>query len=83
MGENHFAENINFVNISKFYAVVGYNAAAFLALWDTTEKVFLFCGIQRKKFFPLWDTMDNNLRMAHNFFPLYPTTQEFFFRSGI
>ncbi len=57
---------------------MGYNAAACLALWDTTEEVFLCCGIQRRRFSsivgynsgdfpPLWDITENNLRMVGNF----------------
>ncbi len=39
-------------------------------MWDTTEEVFSRCGIQQR-------TISGWLT---NFFPLYPTTQEFFCR---
>jgi hypothetical protein len=56
-------------------------------LWDTTENVFLHCGIQGKRFFSVVDKTEKNLRMANKFFsvvfynarvflPLYPTPQQ-------
>ena len=52
-------------------------------------RVFFRCGIQRRRFssvvgynrrgyFPLWDTTEKNFRMANNFFPMEPTTQDIF-----
>jgi hypothetical protein len=46
-------------------------------LWDTTEKVFFSCGIQRKK---LSTIVGYNGR---GFFPFWDTTEEVFFRCGI
>jgi hypothetical protein len=58
---------------------VGYNGRGFFPLWDTTEEVFLHCGIQRKRFFsvvgyngrgffPLWDIMDKKDTMQNDIF---------------
>jgi hypothetical protein len=54
----------------EFFSVVGYNGDGFPLLWDTKEEVFFLCGIQRR-------TISG---WRKKFFPLYPTTQEFFFR---
>jgi hypothetical protein len=35
-------------------------------------------GYNRRGYFPLWDTTEKNLRMANNFFLLYPPTLEIF-----
>ncbi len=39
---------------------MGYSGRSFPPLSDTTEEVFFHFGIQRKRFFPLWDTMEKN-----------------------
>jgi hypothetical protein len=68
---------------------VEYNGRGFFPLWDTTEEFFFavgyngegfppFWGTTEKRFFLLWDTTENNLRIANKFFLLYPTTQETF-----
>ncbi len=44
----------------KIFRIVSNNAAGFLSLYPTMEEAFLHCGIQRKRFFPLWDTMEKN-----------------------
>ncbi len=61
---------------------MGYNTTTFFywfpPLWDTTEEVFLHCGIQRKRFsfvegynrrcfYPLLDLTRNNLRRFNKF----------------
>ncbi len=40
IGEDNFADNEFLYSYLSFFAIVGYNAAAFLALWDITKKVF-------------------------------------------
>ncbi len=82
------------IYVFSIFAIVGYNATTFLALWDKTEKVFLCCGIQWMRFssfvgdsiicFPsLWDIITSkNLRMFDkfsNFVSHKATTQKYFF----
>jgi hypothetical protein len=33
--------------------IVGHNGGGFPPLWDTTDKVFLHCGIQLRRFFSI------------------------------
>jgi hypothetical protein len=59
---------------------VGYNRRDLFPLWDTTEEVFLHCGIQGKSFylvgyngrgfFHLWDKMEKNDTMKNYIFKI-------------
>ncbi len=67
-----------------FFAIVGYKGRGFFRFFSLVGyngRVFFRCGIQRRRFssvvgynrrgfFPLWDTTENNLRMANNFFSI-------------
>ncbi len=61
-----------------------YIAAAFLTLWDTTEEVFLRCGIQKKNNRRTFDTFFSVVyhnagvvsHTAKEFSLFYPTTQK-------
>jgi hypothetical protein len=61
---------------------VGYNGRGFFPLLDITEEFFSAVGYNGEGFPPLWDTTEEdifrekNLRMANNFFPMEPTTQD-------
>ncbi len=48
MSKNHLAENFFWCSYLSFYflAIVGYNGGGFHLLRDTTEEVFVHCGIQ-------------------------------------
>ncbi len=74
------------IKVFHFFSIVGYNQGGFHPFWDTTEKVFLRCGI-RRGFPSLRDIIRNNLRMfnkfssivshsARAFILLYPTQQK-------
>jgi hypothetical protein len=54
-----FSDKIIFVQLFNFYYYLllwDYNAAACLALWDTTEEVSYVVGYNGGDFPPLWDT---------------------------
>ncbi len=57
---------------------MGYNGGGFHPLWDTTEDVFLHCGIKRRRlssvvgyyrrgFFSLWGGARYNIRIFYKF----------------
>ncbi len=71
----------------KIFCIVSHNAAGFLPLYPTMEDILLHCGIQRKRFFFLWDTSEEAFlhcgKQRKRFFPFWDTTEEVFFRYGI
>ncbi len=50
-----------------FFFVVGDNKISFPPLWDTTEEAFFHFGIQRKRFFLVWDTMEKIIQRRIKF----------------
>jgi hypothetical protein len=66
--------------VNSFFVLVGYNAAAFLRLWNTSQRHFLRCGIQRRKFSSVVEFKRRTIAgRLTPFLPLFTTTQEFFF----
>ncbi len=63
----------------RFYSVVSHNRRYFPPLWDTTEKVFLSCGIQRKKL----STIVGSSVQRKGFFSILGYNGRVFFPCGI
>jgi hypothetical protein len=42
-----------FIITQEVFFVMRYNGRSFPPLWDTTEEVFFYCGIQQKRFFSI------------------------------
>jgi hypothetical protein len=81
--KNHFADQFIFVKPFKFnvFCRCGIQRKRFFSVVGYNGRVFFHCGIQwrrfssvvgynRRGFFPLWDTTENNLRMANKFFSI-------------
>jgi hypothetical protein len=47
---------------------VGYNGRVFVCCGIQRRRFSYIVGYNRRGFFPLWDTTENNLRMADKFF---------------
>jgi hypothetical protein len=64
---------------------VGYNRRVFFRCGIQQRRFSYAVGYNRRGFFPLWDTLENNLRMANKlcYTVLYPTMEDIFLRCGI
>jgi hypothetical protein len=51
----------------RFFSVVGYNGRVFFRCGIQRRRFSYVVGYNRRGFFPLWDTIENNLRMANKF----------------
>jgi hypothetical protein len=71
------------IQVSRFFAVVGYNGRGFFRLWDTTEEFFPL-WIQRRGYPPMWDTTEEDFfrcgihrrTISQESIPLYHTPQQ-------
>jgi hypothetical protein len=52
------------------FSVVGYNGRVFFRCGIQWRRFSSVVGYNTRGFFPLWDTMENNLRMANKFFSI-------------
>ncbi len=59
---------------------MGYNGIVFFLLWDTTEKVFLHCGIQQKRIISVVGCNGEQFQDGKQiFFNCVPRSRKFFF----